>query len=56
MLGEAGGMMRMLKKLNIPHQGRHHSGIDDVKNICEICLGLKDRNFVFDRQYVRFVK
>ena len=36
----ASGMMGMLKKLNIPHEGRHHSGIDDVSNICNICIEL----------------
>lgn len=32
-----GGMMGMLKQFGIEHSGRHHSGIDDVINICE-CL------------------
>lgn len=32
-----GGMMAMLKQFEIEHSGRHHSGIDDVTNICE-CL------------------
>jgi 2'-phosphotransferase len=32
-----GGMMEMIKMFNIEHTGRHHSGIDDVTNICE-CL------------------
>ena len=32
------GMMEMLKALNIGHEGRHHSGIDDVSNICSICI------------------
>jgi hypothetical protein len=30
--------MEMLNILKIPHYGKHHSGIDDVKNICEICI------------------
>eukprot|EP00483_Globobulimina_turgida_P007989 UN08005 len=34
------GMMRMLNDLGIKHQGRHHSGIDDVRNICQIVLTL----------------
>lgn len=33
-------MMTMLKGLGIPHEGRHHSGIDDVTNICHICIEL----------------
>ena len=30
----------MLEVLNIKHEGKHHSGIDDVKNICNICIEL----------------
>lgn len=37
-------MMPMLKKLGIPHEGRHHSGIDDVFNICNICLELYQKH------------
>ena len=32
------GMMPMLNKLGLKHEGRHHSGIDDVKNITNICI------------------
>ena len=35
-----GGMMNMLRILNIKHTGRHHSGIDDVRNILEIAREL----------------
>lgn len=38
------GMMGMLKGLNIPHEGKHHSGIDDVHNICNICIKLLEIN------------
>merc|ERR1711953_1450934 len=41
-------MMTMLKALNIPHTGRHHSGIDDVKNLCQIVLKMLKRGIVFD--------
>lgn len=41
------GMMGMLKDLNIQHTGRHHSGIDDCKNIAEILKGLAERGYVF---------
>ena len=34
------GMMEMLNHLKIPHQGRHHSGIDDCRNIAEILRDL----------------
>jgi len=30
----------MLDKLNIKHLGKHHSGIDDVRNLSKICLTL----------------
>uniref|UniRef100_A0A1I8HUC6 Exonuclease domain-containing protein n=1 Tax=Macrostomum lignano TaxID=282301 RepID=A0A1I8HUC6_9PLAT len=29
-------LMEMLRLLNLAHQGRHHSGIDDVRNIANI--------------------
>ena len=41
------GMMGMLQELNIPHEGRHHSGIDDCKNIAEILRALIRRGYVF---------
>ena len=42
------GLKVMLGNLNMAFEGRHHSGIDDVKNIVKIVqhLGLKD--FVFE--------
>jgi inhibitor of KinA sporulation pathway (predicted exonuclease) len=36
-------MMAMLQRLGLQHEGRHHSGIDDVKNICNICVELAQR-------------
>eukprot|EP01125_Pyxidicula_operculata_P021064 TRINITY_DN7982_c0_g1_i1.p1 TRINITY_DN7982_c0_g1~~TRINITY_DN7982_c0_g1_i1.p1 ORF type:complete len:107 (+),score=17.03 TRINITY_DN7982_c0_g1_i1:408-728(+) len=33
---KAGGMRDMLKKLKIPLEGQHHSGLDDCKNISNI--------------------
>ena len=50
------GMMGMLKALNIEHEGRHHSGIDDVRNICSICLGLMEKGLKFDRSLINYVK
>ena len=38
------GMKGMLEILNMSLDGRHHSGIDDVKNICKIVLELLKRN------------
>ena len=50
------GMMNMLKDLKIDHEGKHHSGIDDVRNICKICLGLLARGFNYERKYINYVK
>ncbi|CAF0942089.1 unnamed protein product [Rotaria sp. Silwood1] len=44
-----GGMMGMLKDLNIQHTGRHHSGIDDCKNIAEILKQLAERGYIFEK-------
>ena len=50
-------MMAMLKRLGIDHEGRHHSGIDDVKNICKICIELsKKYGAAFPKNEVNFVK
>ena len=35
-LRNAKGMMGMLRLLEITHEGRHHSGIDDCRNILKI--------------------
>lgn len=35
---KSGGMANMLTKLNLPLIGRHHSGIDDTRNIAAIML------------------
>ena len=50
------GMMGMLKALNIEHEGRHHSGIDDVRNICSICIGLTKKGLKFNRSLISYVK
>lgn len=34
------GMMEMISALGLKHGGKHHSGIDDVLNICSICVEL----------------
>uniref|UniRef100_A0A1I7Y9F8 Exonuclease domain-containing protein n=1 Tax=Steinernema glaseri TaxID=37863 RepID=A0A1I7Y9F8_9BILA len=40
-------MKIMLSDLNITHQGRHHSGIDDVINMCSIMKSLAETGYVF---------
>eukprot|EP00803_Ostreobium_quekettii_P008663 evm.model.scf_1422.1 EVM.evm.TU.scf_1422.1 scf_1422:15009-22671(-) len=42
------GMMNMLDRLGLPHQGRHHSGIDDTRNIARIAIRLMELGAVFD--------
>jgi ERI1 exoribonuclease 3 len=41
------GMMQMLKMLQLSHVGKHHSGIDDCRNIGSILRVLGDRYYVF---------
>jgi ERI1 exoribonuclease 3 len=41
--GKVGGMVAILNKLKLPLIGRHHSGIDDTRNIATIVLTLLDR-------------
>ena len=36
------GMVAMLNKLGLPLKGRHHSGIDDCRNIATICKAISD--------------
>ncbi|KAL4236305.1 ERI1 exoribonuclease 3 [Mactra antiquata] len=40
------GMMPMLAGLNLKHIGRHHSGIDDCKNIGNILCSLLRRGYI----------
>ncbi|CUG78710.1 RNA 2'-phosphotransferase (Tpt1/KptA), putative [Bodo saltans] len=42
--GRAGGMESMLRQLRIPLAGRHHSGIDDCRNIASILMQLLKMN------------
>ena len=44
---KARGMMGMLKEMNLEHVGRHHSGIDDCKNIANIVVTMLKNNVVF---------
>jgi ERI1 exoribonuclease 3 len=47
------GMMGMLNELNIQHVGRHHSGIDDCKNIAEILKALVRRGNVLKENGIK---
>lgn len=44
---EARGMADMLHKLNLPLVGRHHSGLDDCKNIAQIVCRMIDDGCTF---------
>ncbi|XP_072023280.1 ERI1 exoribonuclease 3-like isoform X2 [Amphiura filiformis] len=41
------GMMPMLHHLDIEHEGKHHSGIDDCKNIAKILSAIASRGYKF---------
>lgn len=47
------GMTDMLEKLGLPLEGRHHSGIDDAKNLANVVLTLLSRGFVFNQSMIR---
>ena len=38
----------MLRTLNLRLEGRHHSGIDDTRNIAQIVFGIASRGAVID--------
>lgn len=42
------GMKNMLEYLGLPLKGRHHSGIDDAKNITNIVVHMIQAGCVFD--------
>lgn len=47
----------MLSALKIQHEGKHHSGIDDVRNICKVCIGLINNLGVkFNKNFINYVK
>ena len=50
-------MMPMLNRLGIKHEGRHHSGIDDVRNITRICIELVQQHEAkFPKSEINIVK
>lgn len=51
------GMMKMLEDLGLKHEGKHHSGIDDVLNICAICVELiRNHGATFPKKQINQVK
>lgn len=45
-------MPDMLSQLNLELEGRHHSGIDDAKNIARCALEMLERGFEFKQAMV----
>lgn len=50
------GMTTMLDKLGLKLEGRHHSGIDDARNITKIVDTLIKKGVLFDKKFVSKVK
>ena len=47
----------MLEILNLKHEGKHHSGIDDVTNICNIFIYLANKHgATFPKKEINHVK
>ena len=46
------GMTRMLNDLNLKLDGRHHSGIDDARNISKIVIKLLQEGVEFTKDYL----
>ena len=49
-------MPTMLNILKLNLEGRHHSGIDDCRNIAKICIELLRKGVTFKRSFKNFVK
>merc|ERR1711924_573990 len=43
-----GSMVKMLRVLNLSLEGRHHSGIDDTRNISRVVAEIASRGAVLD--------
>jgi len=48
------GMTSMLEKLNLELDGRHHSGIDDARNIAKVAQHLIDLGLTFSHEMVHY--
>lgn len=44
---DARGMTDLLMKLNLPMEGRHHSGMDDTKNLARVCQRMIQDGCIF---------
>ena len=50
------GMLEMLELTGIKLEGKHHSGIDDTKNITSIIIRCINDGFSFSPDYILYVK
>lgn len=48
-------MVEMLEELGLALQGRHHSGLDDARNIARVVLELSRRGCLFTSNYIKAV-
>jgi inhibitor of KinA sporulation pathway (predicted exonuclease) len=46
------GMLDMLNRLNLELEGRHHSGIDDCKNISRVVQRMLEDGWVVSKTWV----
>ena len=53
---KSGGMTNMLTKLNLPLIGRHHSGIDDTRNIAAIMLKMINEGHLYKNFTIKNVE
>ena len=53
---KVGGMTRMLEHLSLQLEGRHHSGIDDCRNIARIWMTMYKEGFRPDEKDCHYVK
>jgi inhibitor of KinA sporulation pathway (predicted exonuclease) len=51
----ANGMDHMLEIMGVKLEGRHHSGIDDTKNIARIVLGCIENGFEFHQGHIAYL-
>lgn len=52
---EGRGMMKMLKHLGIRHIGRHHSGLDDCRNLANILICMLDDGYIIEDKNIRYL-
>ena len=49
-------MTKMLDFFKIELEGKHHSGIDDSKNIAKILLKILSMNFLITKNYSKIIE